>query len=138
MLMKNDFNLDWDIPENHLSPGLTGRINYLNEIHELLAACPTNNVKGIDIGTGASCIYPLLGNALYKWNFIATDIDPESIHNANHLIEMNHLSNAIQCIQRNKDDFLLKDLVNSSISFTMCNPPFFEHVDEVLSVCNSQ
>lgn len=29
-------------------------------------------VRGIDVGTGASCIYPLLGCTQRNWEFIAT------------------------------------------------------------------
>ena len=32
-------------------------------------------VIGIDIGTGASCIYPLLGTVQRDWSFIATGND---------------------------------------------------------------
>ena len=32
------------------------------------------NVSVLDIGTGASCIYPLLGHQVYDWDFVATDI----------------------------------------------------------------
>lgn len=32
-------------------------------------------LKGIDIGTGASCIYPLLGNKVAGWSFLATETD---------------------------------------------------------------
>ena len=43
-------------------------------------------IKGIDIGTGGSLIYPLLGNALFNWLFIGTEIDTESFDNANQII----------------------------------------------------
>jgi len=32
-------------------------------------------VRGLDIGTGASAIYPLLGARVYGWSFLGTDID---------------------------------------------------------------
>lgn len=31
--------------------------------------------KGIDVGTGASCIYPLLGAKVAGWSFLATETD---------------------------------------------------------------
>lgn len=134
ILLKKDFNIDWDIPENHLCPGITGHINYINELYDILKADLGNenkNLKGIDVGTGASCIYPLLGRSLYNWNFIATDIDPESIENARKIIENNNLTNSILCIQRKQEDPLIKDLIDSSIHFVMCNPPFFNSLEEV-------
>lgn len=36
------------------------------------AGVPDEKVIGLDIGTGASCIYPLLGCAQRPWSFIAT------------------------------------------------------------------
>jgi 23S rRNA (adenine1618-N6)-methyltransferase len=36
----------------------------------------------LDIGTGASCIYPILGQTVYQWHFVASDIDPISINTA--------------------------------------------------------
>ncbi|KAI2495114.1 hypothetical protein MHU86_19388 [Fragilaria crotonensis] len=35
-------------------------------------------IRGLDIGTGASMIYPLLGTRLYGWSFLASEIDPKS------------------------------------------------------------
>jgi hypothetical protein len=32
-------------------------------------------VRGLDVGTGASAIYPLLGARVYGWSFLGTDID---------------------------------------------------------------
>jgi 23S rRNA (adenine1618-N6)-methyltransferase len=29
----------------------------------------------LDIGIGANCIYPIIGNAEYGWSFVGTDID---------------------------------------------------------------
>lgn len=58
------------------------RLNYLLWIQSLLqsssdkytdAYYPEREVIGLDIGTGASCIYPLLGCAQYpKWRFAGT------------------------------------------------------------------
>ena len=135
--MKKDFGLEWDIPNSHLTPGLTGRINYLNWIHEVLHLIPeilessSQNQSGIDVGTGASCIYPLLGNALYGWTFDATDIDNESVISSEHLVALNKLDHAIQIHQRTTSQPLLTDLVATPVSFSMCNPPFFSSMEEV-------
>ena len=37
------------------------------------------NVKGFDVGTGASFIYPLLGAGSYGWSFLGSDVDPSSV-----------------------------------------------------------
>ena len=41
---------------------------------------------GIDIGTGASVIYPLIGYYKYGWNFFASEINNESFENAKKIL----------------------------------------------------
>jgi 23S rRNA (adenine1618-N6)-methyltransferase len=61
---------NWDIPKNYLCPPIPGRVDYIHYLADLLAE--TNNgiipegasVLGLDIGVGANCIYPILGNAI--------------------------------------------------------------------------
>lgn len=151
VLLKRDFGLEWDMPDSHLVPGLTGRINYLNWINEVLSLLPSQEgktcnsgsvaiteattrrtiVNGIDIGTGASCIYPLLGHSLYSWKFMATDIDIESIESARKIVSMNHLEDSIQIVQRTPEQPLLEGVVKEGVDFCMCNPPFFSSAEEV-------
>ncbi|MGB0431835.1 MAG: RlmF-related methyltransferase, partial [Bacteroidia bacterium] len=47
------------------------------------------NIKILDIGTGATCIYPLLGVAEYNWKFVATDIELDSLDTAQDIIDDN-------------------------------------------------
>ena len=76
----------WAIPDGYLCPPIPGRADYLHYAADLLAVGGTvprgRKVKVLDIGTGASCIYPILGSQSYGWQFIATDIDPVSIKSA--------------------------------------------------------
>lgn len=48
------------------------------------------------LGTGASCIYPLLAAKKFKWSMVGTDINKESIKNANDNIKKNNLQDLIQ------------------------------------------
>src|SRR6187402_2480114 len=95
-LLLADYDIhDWDIPENYLCPPIPGRADYIHYIADLLAA--TNNgmipegdsVLGLDIGVGANCIYPIIGNAVYGWNFVGTDIDAIALQNCVKIIEDN-------------------------------------------------
>ncbi len=62
--------------------------------------------RGMDIGCGASCIYPLLLSSKYfdgatghenkKWQFLGTDIDPCSIRCAQENIDANQLQHQIK------------------------------------------
>ena len=65
--LKKDFNLTIDFPKNCLIPRLPSRLNYLLLIDDILLTkrqklkTTARAAKILDIGTGASCIYPLLG-----------------------------------------------------------------------------
>lgn len=52
------------------------RHNYILWLKDLLDTSsynePGQKLTGLDIGTGASCIYPLLGCAQRPWSFLAT------------------------------------------------------------------
>ena len=72
--MKHCFNLEWDCPIDNLCPRIPARLNYLVWIN-----LQVKNIKiALDVGTGATLIYPLLGWKLFDWKFIATEIDKES------------------------------------------------------------
>jgi 23S rRNA (adenine1618-N6)-methyltransferase len=68
------------IPDGQLCPAVTNRANYIHWIEDLLALAPApwrssagaHLVAGVDIGTGANCIYPLLGASLHGWRFVGT------------------------------------------------------------------
>lgn len=46
-------------------------------------------------GTGASCIYPLLGTSLNGWRFLATEIDDEAVKFAQENVSTNDLDQKI-------------------------------------------
>ena len=73
-LLKTFYNIDnWDISKSFLVPPIPGRADYIHYIAELLEK--KDSVKVLDIGTGANCIYPIIGSQSYGWNFVASDID---------------------------------------------------------------
>ncbi len=43
----------------------------------------------LDIGTGASGIYPLLGVVEYAWHFVAADINQDSLNNVRQILTAN-------------------------------------------------
>ncbi|KAH6660961.1 hypothetical protein BKA67DRAFT_598940 [Truncatella angustata] len=136
-LLKVDFDLHIELPQDRLCPPVQNRHNYLLWIKELLDSSastysdtyePDRKVVGLDIGTGASSIYPLLGCAQRPaWSFIATDIDTKSLSYARNNVEVNRLSSRIRIVQRSVDGSIvpLDDLEIESIDFTMTNPPFY-------------
>ena len=139
-LLQNDFGIEWDMPDSHLAPTITLRISYLNWIHEILHLhplyqnCDNADTLGIDIGTGASCIFPILGHSLYKWSFLGTDIDASSIASSQSIVEKNHCEQSINLLQRSTEQPLLTDIASHAlkpITFCMCNPPFYASKEEV-------
>lgn len=87
-LLQTNYDIhNWDIPNDFLCPPIPGRADYIHYIADLLATTNKGkipegeNVVGLDIGIGANCIYPILGNAIHKWSFVGTDIDEIAIQN---------------------------------------------------------
>lgn len=66
------------IPDGQLCPTVPNRLNYIHWIEDLLSDTISKNnkngdiVRGFDIGTGANCIYPLLGASLLGWSFVGS------------------------------------------------------------------
>ncbi|KAL1512651.1 hypothetical protein ABEB36_002210 [Hypothenemus hampei] len=129
-LLKEDFSLDVEIPKNKLVPTIPLRLNYILWIEDLLNYFQCNEgIKGIDIGTGASCIYPLLAVKKNNWRMLATETDDESIKFAQINIENNGLNTLISIVKPS-GDHLLPD-IDEDYDFCMCNPPFFASTQEL-------
>lgn len=139
-LLKTTYGVEfWDFPEENLCPPIPGRADYLHYIADLLCEknfgkIPTGSkVVGLDIGVGASCIYPLIGSAEYGWHFIGSDIDKESLSHAEKIAENNEVTKGkIECRwQENPNDTLYGVLdKDERIDFTICNPPFHASAEE--------
>jgi 23S rRNA (adenine1618-N6)-methyltransferase len=120
----------WEFPDENLCPPIPGRLDYVHHLADLLSS--EENIKILDVGTGATCIYPLLGVAEYNWNFIATDIDLDSLDTAQDNIDDNKLESKIELRQQFDENNILKGILeeNDSFSATMCNPPFYKSAEE--------
>jgi len=129
----------WDIPEGYLCPPIPGRADYIHHISDFLSRnnygkIPTGpQIKCFDIGLGASCIYPIIGNHEYGWSFIGSDIDPVAIESANRIITQNPaLQGKVECkLQTNSKDFFYGIIRKDElIDLSICNPPFHASVKE--------
>lgn len=95
-LLKKDFDLDVEIPPDKLIPTVPLRLNYILWIEDLLTISKKEGeIKGIDIGCGATCIYPLMGAKKYGWKMVATEIDPSSVKWASKNVQRNNLEGLI-------------------------------------------
>lgn len=133
-LLRRDFGLKMQLPDNRLCPPVPNRLSYVVWIKSLIEDEGDEPAVGLDIGTGASCIYPLLACAQRpKWRFLATDIDTESLQSARDNVARNGLEGRIRVVTRSPDDPLVYtgDDALSTLGFTMCNPPFYASADEM-------
>lgn len=126
-LLIHHYNIKgWDIPTNYLCPPIPGRVDYIHYLADLLDGKKGPEVRGLDIGTGANCIYPLLGHAEYGWLFTASDVNPKAIENAQKVVKNAGFHNSI-CIKQQQSTGAIFDGIidkDDCYHFTMCNPPF--------------
>lgn len=132
------FNIKYyDIPKGFLIPPIPSRINYINLINsiitKLIKDIDIKNIIGIDIGTGANIIYPILGYSIYKWKFICTEINKEAYNNAKLILQKNNLENNINIIKQNNKDNIFISILNreNKYIFSMCNPPYYNYENEI-------
>lgn len=96
----------------------------------------TRPVIGIDIGVGASCIYPLLGCAVRaNWRFGGTDVDETSLGHAQKQVVLNDMQSRIRLKKAVSQGPILdlKALGIEHADFIMCNPPFFTSKQDMLA-----
>ena len=125
---------NWDFPDAHLCPPIPGRADYLHYLADLLAGSNHEKVPHgksiicLDIGVGATCIYPIIGHIEYGWSFIGSDTEQTSLDSAQSIIDANpdQLNNRIQLRRQKDPNSILTGVIDPSekIDLTMCNPPF--------------
>lgn len=129
-----DYKIDyWDFSDENLCPAIPSRALHINTISELITLSKLKkNIHILDIGTGATCIYPLIGNSLFQWDFTATDIDEDSIKNAQKIIDENNLNKKIELRLQPSSFNVFKNIINDNDQFSasICNPPFYESKEE--------
>ncbi|XP_070685370.1 RNA N(6)-adenosine-methyltransferase mettl16 [Pempheris klunzingeri] len=135
-LLKEDFGLTIEIPLERLIPTVPLRLNYIHWVEDLIDGQKQPR-RGIDIGTGASCIYPLLGATMNGWYFLATEVDDICFDYAKRNVEQNNLSDLIKVVKVPQKTLLmdaLKEETEIVYDFCMCNPPFFANQLEAKGV----
>lgn len=141
--------VEWSIPDGYLCPPVPQRADYIHGMADLLvpeqpgqsqaSASSTGlakslspargpGIRGLDVGTGASCIYCLLGAHEYGWNFIGSDIDAGALKNARAIVKQNGLADRIKLRRQQDPTRIFHNVLRSgeTIAFCVCNPPFHE------------
>lgn len=128
-ILKHHYNLtDWSIPEGYLCPPIPGRADYIHYISDLLSEDNLSTpIKGLDIGVGANCIYPILANRIYNWKMVGADINKTAVISAQKNIEATSgLADHIEIRHQKDNANIFKCIIKKGehYQFTMCNPPF--------------
>lgn len=132
-ILKLHYGLEeWSIPEGYLCPPIPGRVDYIHHLEDLIGKKTAN---GLDIGTGANCIYPLLGATVYKWKMTGADIDPNAIARAQANVAANpKLSDYIDIRHQTNNAHIFQGIIATGehFDFVMCNPPFYTSEKEAI------
>lgn len=128
------YGLDfWDVPEGYLCPPVPGRADYLHHIADVLAESNAgtiprgSNIRCLDIGVGANCIYPIIGHNAYGWSFIGADVDEKALDWARHIADTNlKLKGKVEFRLQPNPSHVLQTVLQPDELFDLvvCNPPF--------------
>lgn len=139
-LLKHYYGVSvWDIPKNYLCPPIPGRADYVHYLVDLLAeSIPDLNheqVRLLDIGTGANLVYPLIASHAYGWQCVGADIDAKALRNAQQIIDANGLQQQISVRHQPNPGSIFKGVMlpGEQFTVTLCNPPFHASAEEALA-----
>ena len=130
-LLKKYYQIQyWDFPAGYLCPPIPGRVDYIHYLNDLISETnpqTKDKISVLDIGTGASCIYPILGACEYGWHFTASDIDPLSVKAAKLNVSANkNIAKKIDCRLQTNSTSIFENIIKPDEFYhlTLCNPPF--------------
>lgn len=142
-LLKHYYDIDcWNLPLGYLCPPVPGRADYLHHLADLLGSCTTeiipvgNKIKCLDIGVGANCIYPIIGNKEYGWSFVGSDSEPAAIRSAQKIVQENvSLKGKVELRLQPHAKDIFRGIIQKDEYFdlTICNPPFHASLQEAHS-----
>ncbi len=133
---------NWEIPENVLCPAVPGRADYIHTMADLLyeqrpklLKQKTPKVHCLDIGVGASCIYPIIGRSEYGWSFTGSDISQDSLKSASKIIDSNDLlRDQVRLIYQPDPSATLQGIVGEKrFDLVISNPPFHKSKKEAIA-----
>lgn len=129
-LLKDYYDVNWDLPREFLCPPIPGRADYIHYSFDLLGPGPK---KVLDIGVGANCIYPIIGTSEYDWEFVGSDINSKALKAAEVILDLNpSLQKKIHLRLQENPEHIFKGIIlpNEKFDLTICNPPFHSSPEE--------
>lgn len=139
--LDNDFNLDVELPKDRLSPTIPLRLNYIHFIEDVMLHCGiTENISGVDIGCGSSCVYCLIALRLNPlWKMFALELDELNLKVARENVNRNKLQEQIIIVDQESSEKIFKQLFEKDQdkkTFCLCNPPFYASEHEMTEIDN--
>lgn len=141
-LILHNYGLEaWDFPDKNLCPPVPGRADYVHYIADVLrenhfGAIPEGpQTVCLDVGVGASAIYPIVGIVEYGWSFIGSDVSEESLEAAEAIktgnpVLLSNLDLRIQPDGKRIFHGILKP--TDFVDAVLCNPPFHASAEDAL------
>lgn len=133
--LRTCLGLKVNLDRTKLCPRIPNRLSYLEWCEAGAQAIDhfKRSSLVVDIGTGSSAIYPLLGASIYKeLSFVGTEIDPDSVTLARKIVSDNELKTKISIQQHPGDEPRPKfPRSKEAIRYTLCNPPFYSNENEL-------
>ena len=135
-LLKHFYQVNfWDIPVGFLCPPIPGRADHIHHLADLLAQSnggkspKSAKIKVLDIGSGANLIYPILGNSIYDWSFVGSEMNPKAIESAEQILAKNpQFQGKIELRPQLDSSKIFTNIIQPGEFFdlSLCNPPFHE------------
>lgn len=139
LLMKHYELQFWDIPAGYLCPPIPGRADYVHHMADVLSLSTGGqipkgaNVRCLDIGVGANCIYPIVAFSEYGWSSVGGDVDAKALQAAQAILDGNpKLSEHVSLRKQAKAKDIFFGIIETDEQFdlTVCNPPFHASMEE--------
>lgn len=132
----------YDVPSGWLVPPVPSRADLVHVIADLVfeegCADPASSVVGLDIGTGANTIFPLIASAEFGWKMVGTEtnIQALAIARKNALATSNSPLIALRHQPNPLHFFRNVVATGERFNFCICNPPFYKSRAEAQAASN--
>lgn len=135
----------WQLPEGYLCPPIPGRADYIHyaadlvaELHNTPQTVPTGKqIRMLDIGCGANCIYAILASRSYGWQVVGSEVEQQALLIADTIVKANPALKGLIKLRLQPDAaHVLKNIILADDYFDLivCNPPFYTSAAEALAV----